>query len=326
MPHDKDEWTTESLKACVIGAFLKCEVGERDGGRSGFGQGIAFGRRRILMWVPKIADWPRIAELNLEGIMCGKTPMAVIRGFYGKKECRAAASKINAHTRTSFQDGKLSHIGPFLMAYATNKKEYFKKAAAAQMVLGEIFPDTHDPIPRIYDAVGRTLLGCRVSLARESRDNYSPAVIRMHGKGKTVPGPQGQRGVRGARVRDIGRRLPIVVRTPPSRIRKRGAINHVRQAMEKGGRAVSKRRLWILAGPRETQPLVPGARRWGGGPGHHKPRLLPRGDRDNGRHPQNHAGNIHGHIQAGRTGSWHGPDVRTRGQRGRMRPVAATSF
>lgn len=31
MPHGRDEWTAESLKACVIGAFLKCEVDKRDG-------------------------------------------------------------------------------------------------------------------------------------------------------------------------------------------------------------------------------------------------------------------------------------------------------
>lgn len=183
------------------------------------------------MWVPKIADWPRIAELNLEGIMCGKTPMAVIRGFYGKKECRAAASKINAHTRTSFQDGKLSHIGPFLMAYATNKKEYFKKAAAAQMVLGEIFPDTHDPIPRIYDAVGRTLLGCRVSLARESRDNYSPAVIRMHGKGKTVPVHKDNVGYEGREyaISDVDCQLSCIL--------------HLQES-ESGGRLITYDRRW----------------------------------------------------------------------------------
>lgn len=30
MPHSKDKWTEESLGACVIGAFLKCEVERRD--------------------------------------------------------------------------------------------------------------------------------------------------------------------------------------------------------------------------------------------------------------------------------------------------------
>lgn len=31
MPHNRGDWTVESLKACVINAFLKCEVDRRDG-------------------------------------------------------------------------------------------------------------------------------------------------------------------------------------------------------------------------------------------------------------------------------------------------------
>ncbi len=30
MPRNKDEWTAESLRACVVDAFLKCEVERRD--------------------------------------------------------------------------------------------------------------------------------------------------------------------------------------------------------------------------------------------------------------------------------------------------------
>lgn len=30
MPHNKDGWTAESLRVCVTGAFLKCEVDRRD--------------------------------------------------------------------------------------------------------------------------------------------------------------------------------------------------------------------------------------------------------------------------------------------------------
>ena len=30
MPHNRDDWTEESLRACVVDAFLKCEVERRD--------------------------------------------------------------------------------------------------------------------------------------------------------------------------------------------------------------------------------------------------------------------------------------------------------
>ena len=30
LPHDESDWNEESLKLCVIDAFLKCEIGKRD--------------------------------------------------------------------------------------------------------------------------------------------------------------------------------------------------------------------------------------------------------------------------------------------------------
>ena len=30
MPRNRDDWTEESLRTCVVGAFLKCEVERRD--------------------------------------------------------------------------------------------------------------------------------------------------------------------------------------------------------------------------------------------------------------------------------------------------------
>ena len=30
MPHNRDDWTEESLRACVVDAFLKCEVERRN--------------------------------------------------------------------------------------------------------------------------------------------------------------------------------------------------------------------------------------------------------------------------------------------------------
>ena len=30
LPHNEKDWTEESLKACVVDAFLKCEVDRRD--------------------------------------------------------------------------------------------------------------------------------------------------------------------------------------------------------------------------------------------------------------------------------------------------------
>ena len=139
------------------------------------------------MWAPRIVDHSNANGLSLECLVSGKAPMIIIRNFYDKKICQTAAEKIKRRGPSSFPDGKLRHIGPFLMAHVTSKKKYFEGAKEAHRMLGNIFCGMGNPIPRIYETVGGMLPGHSVSLAREFQNDYSPTVIRIHEKGRSVP-------------------------------------------------------------------------------------------------------------------------------------------
>lgn len=139
------------------------------------------------MWEPRTVDCSRAGGIGLECLLSGKTPMIIIQNFYEKKRCLDAVEKIKKHDPASFQNGKLRHIGPFLMAHTTDKKKYFEYADKARMTLGSIFHTAGDPVPQIYEAVAGMLPGHSVSLASEFQNNYSPAVIRIHERGTSVP-------------------------------------------------------------------------------------------------------------------------------------------
>lgn len=139
------------------------------------------------MWRPRIVDHFQDDRVSLGCLISGKTPMVVIRNFYDEKSCQTAVEKIKEHGQVRFQDGKLKHIGPFLMAHVTDKKKYFKDAIKAQRTFEEIFYGIGNPIPQIYDAVGGMFPNHSVSLARELQNYYSQAVIRIHEKGRSVP-------------------------------------------------------------------------------------------------------------------------------------------
>ncbi len=139
------------------------------------------------MWASKIVDYSQINNTDLWCLISGKNPMIIVRGFYNKKECQIAADNIKKCNNSTFQSGKLKHIGPFLMAHTTNKKKYFKSAKESQSVFKKIFRGINNPIYRIYHAVGQMLPEYSVSLAHESQNYYSQAVIRIHEKGMSIP-------------------------------------------------------------------------------------------------------------------------------------------
>ena len=139
------------------------------------------------MWKPWVVDYSQAGWISLEHLISGKIPMVIIRNFYDKKSCQAAVEKIKKHDQARFQNGKLRHIGPFLMAHVTDKKKYFQDAIEAQTALEEIFYGICDPIQLIYETVASIFPGHSVSLARELQNYYSQAVIRIHEKGKSVP-------------------------------------------------------------------------------------------------------------------------------------------
>ena len=139
------------------------------------------------MWEPQIVDHLSVEEIILERLISGKDPMVIIRGFYDKKSCQTAVERIKNHDPARFQDGELRHMGPFLMAYPTDKEKYFRDSTEYRVTFDEIFCGITNPVQQVYGAVGCMSPGYSVSLAREFQYDYSQAIIRIHEQGRSVP-------------------------------------------------------------------------------------------------------------------------------------------
>ncbi|MYB47529.1 MAG: hypothetical protein F4W68_02170 [Cenarchaeum sp. SB0661_bin_35] len=135
----------------------------------------------------KIVDYSQINNTSLKCLISGENFIIVIRNFYNKKNCQDITDRIKKYNCDSFQNGKLRHIGPFLMAHTTSKKKYFKDAAKSQKTFKKIFCGMDSPILRVYDTVSRMLPGYSVSPAHEDNNYYSQAIIRIHEKGTAIP-------------------------------------------------------------------------------------------------------------------------------------------
>lgn len=139
------------------------------------------------MWTSNIINTSKTNQVNLEHVLLGKIPATVIRNFYDGKYCQTIANRVENHSQNNFQNGKLKHIGPFLMSYTTSKKKYFEDAKQFQRTFQKIFCGIKNPIPYIYNCIGKMFPDYSVSLAHELKNNYSPAIIRIHQKGKSIP-------------------------------------------------------------------------------------------------------------------------------------------
>ena len=139
------------------------------------------------MWDPLVVNRSQFNKISLESILSDKIPAIVIRNFYDGKDCQTIASRIKNYNQNIFQNGKLKHIGPFLMSHITDKKKYFEEAKEAQMTFEGIFHGIKNPIMQIYQGINNRLPNYSISLASEFQNDYSPAVIRIHEKGKLIP-------------------------------------------------------------------------------------------------------------------------------------------
>ena len=139
------------------------------------------------MWEPLVIDHSQADGINLESIQSDKISAAVIRNFYDKKRCKTIVNRIKNHSQNNFQNGKLKHIGPFLMSHTTNKKKYFEDAKEAQRTFERIFCGIKSPVIQIYESIGNMFPDYSISLASEFQNDYSPVIIRIHEKGKSVP-------------------------------------------------------------------------------------------------------------------------------------------
>ena len=139
------------------------------------------------MQKPLTINRSQINKVNLESIISGKNSAIVIQNFYDAKDCKKLAHRIKNKMPEDFQNGKLSHIGPFLMSHTTTKEKYFQRARNAQEAFNEIFSGVKRPEVEIHEYISQMLPSYSVSSARESQNQYSPFIIRIHEKGKEIP-------------------------------------------------------------------------------------------------------------------------------------------
>ena len=144
------------------------------------------------MWKPLVVDYQQfLDETDLHELSCRTSttlpPAMIIRNFYDKKNCQTIVDRTKNYSKDSFQSDKLLHLGPFLMEHVTDKKGYFEAAKDAQKTIGKIFEEIENPIEKIYEFISVLFPPFSVSVATESQNDYSQAIIRMHEKGKSIP-------------------------------------------------------------------------------------------------------------------------------------------
>ncbi|MBA4452175.1 MAG: hypothetical protein H2B00_05680 [Nitrosopumilaceae archaeon] len=139
------------------------------------------------MWSPIVVKKPELSKIQLEGLFSGKIPAIILRSFVDDAYCETVTRRIIDSNHDDFQNGKLNHIGPFLMAYSTKKKEYFEKAQFAKKTFDEIFFDLEDPSKKIFRILSGLFPKHSMRIAQEYQNNYSPYVIRIHKNGKSIP-------------------------------------------------------------------------------------------------------------------------------------------
>ena len=139
------------------------------------------------MWEPLTvykSDWKKI---DYNPLISGETPAIIFKHFYDKDYCKSITKKILDIPAAKFQNGKLTHIGPFLMSYATKKRDYFEQAQATRSKFDLIFGDKQIPTTRIFKMLKMVFPESEISLAKESGKDFSPFVIRIHESGKSIP-------------------------------------------------------------------------------------------------------------------------------------------
>ena len=136
---------------------------------------------------PSLFNSSQVDRISFESILSGKIPVVIIRNFFDKKSSQTISHRIKNCHLDNFQNGKLRYIGPFLMAYTTNKKKYFEDAKQTQKTFERIFCGIKNPITQIYETINNIFPNYSISLANEFQNYYSPAIIRIHEKGKSIP-------------------------------------------------------------------------------------------------------------------------------------------
>ena len=139
------------------------------------------------MWKPKVINISEIDRTCVNAVLEGKIPALVIKEFYSKSDCNLLLDKIKKQKITEFNIDKLNHLGPFLMAHTTSKKQYFKESKKSKQIFQEIFYGTENPMKKIHEKFQEIFPKFNVAIANENHNEYSECIIRVHKKGKKIP-------------------------------------------------------------------------------------------------------------------------------------------
>ena len=139
------------------------------------------------MWEPKIISILEIDRASINAVLEGSIPAIVIKNFYSKSNCEELLQAIKKQKTSKFKVDKLNHLGPFLMAHTTDKKQYFEEAKNAKHVFKNIFYKIENPMEKVHNSFQNIFPKYEIKTANEENNEYSEYIIRIHEKGKRIP-------------------------------------------------------------------------------------------------------------------------------------------
>ena len=139
------------------------------------------------MWEPQIVDYSKVRTVDIDSLLSGRIPAIVVKNFYKKDLCRKIITRIENCKKNYFLNGQSMHIGTFLMAYATQKELYFEDVKKNQYTINGIFSKIKNPALKIHEFINSVMPHFDISQASEFNSKYSPFIVRIYEKGKSIP-------------------------------------------------------------------------------------------------------------------------------------------
>ena len=138
------------------------------------------------MWRAKYTTETQTTKEDVNNLISGKISAIIWKNFFKKNQCEQISTRI-LNLEEKFDDEKLKHLGPFLMEYTTRKEQYFKMAETSKQSFKKIFPSHNYPTEKIFKHFKKIFPEYSFSLAKETNQEFSPFVIRIHENGKSIP-------------------------------------------------------------------------------------------------------------------------------------------
>ena len=139
------------------------------------------------MWEPKVISISELDKPIINAVLEGTIPAIIIKEFYSKSDCDKILQEIKKQKTSEFKGDKLNHMGPFLMAHTTDKKQYFEEAKNAKQIFKDIFYKIENPMKKIHNKFQIIFPKYDIKTANEENNEYSECIIRIDEKGKKIP-------------------------------------------------------------------------------------------------------------------------------------------